>query len=86
MTDKLIKRLSNSLSQEELDNGWTEDSRQAMLMFFETLRSDLRSGLDVSEKLEYRSIARGMDHWGISDGQLLNDATEISSEIRKLYS
>jgi len=82
--ENIIERLSSPLSEEELSNGWIEDSRLAMLKFFETLRDDLKNDVDVSAKAEYRSIARGMDHWGISVGQLLDDATEISMEIRKL--
>lgn len=54
-----------------------------MLKFFETLRDDLLNGVDVSTKAEYASIARGMDHWGIVSGQLLEEATGISAEIRK---
>jgi len=84
MTDNILEKLSKSLSQEEMDDGWTENSRQAMLKFFGSLKNDLEKGVDVSVKAEYRSIARGMDHWGIGEGELLKEATEISEVIRSL--
>lgn len=81
--DKIVRKLSNQLSENDIDGGWCEESRLAMLKFFETLRDDLLNGVDVSTKAEYASIARGMDHWGIVSGQLLEEATGISAEIRK---
>lgn len=81
--DKIITTLSNPLSADNMGGGWSEESRLAMLRFFETLRDDLVNGVDVSAKAEYASIARGMDHWGIVSGQLLEDATRVSAEIRK---
>ena len=82
--ENLIGQLSKELPPTEIQNGWTEDSRQAMLKFFQRLHSDLASGVVVSSKTEYVTISRGMDHWGITGGELLEEAAKISFAIKML--
>jgi len=82
--EKLINKLSRQLPPQEIQNGWTEDSRKAMLDFFQRLHSDLVAGVAVSTKTEYITIPRGMDHWGITDGELLEEAAKISDAIKRL--
>ena len=81
--DKMIDRLSGSIPSEEAVNGWNEDSRQAMLNFFRDLRERMQRG--ESPKVTDVTIARGLDHWGIGRGQLLDEAVDISNSLRPWY-
>ncbi len=80
----MVDRLSEPLSEPEFKSGWTQESKDAMREFFARLRDDLAGGRKVADVPEYRSISRGMDHWGIVEGELLDEADTISAEIRSL--
>ncbi len=82
--DDAIRQLSRPLGGLELASGWTEPGRIAMLRFFELLREDLINDVDVRSKPQYLSITRGMDHWGVVDGEILRQAGEISAKIKSL--
>jgi hypothetical protein len=76
--DQMIQVLSAPLTAKEIADGWTEKSKAAMLEFFEKLRDSIRSG----DKLPPLSISRGMDFWGITGGDLLEEGAVISNELR----
>jgi hypothetical protein len=78
----MIDQLSKPLPPHELEAGWTEQGRVAMLKFFEDLDSKLGNG----EKLPEVNIPRGMDSWGIVEGQLLKKAAELSLDLKKFSS
>jgi len=62
----------------DLAHGWSETSRIAMLGLFEDLRRCLRSPEPLAEKYKSLNISPGMDSWGITGGDMLEEAAEIS--------
>jgi hypothetical protein len=76
--NELIDELSLPLRPEEVAHGWSEPSQAAMLKFFE----DLRQRVIAGEQLGYLGIVRGLDHWGISGGELFRKAAEVDHELR----
>jgi hypothetical protein len=77
--DDLIEKLSRRLDADELLHGWSEPSQQAMLKSFQ----DLRVRLEAGERVPYLSIVRGLDHWGISGGELFQKAAQVDHELRE---
>ena len=81
--EALIERLSKPLNPVETQNGWTDEAKDAALALLQRLQIDMRNEIQVSEIPEYRSIARGLDHWGIESGELLEDFADLSHSIRQ---
>ena|SRR6266850_2685377 len=81
--EAILHHLRSGLTEEDRRNGWTERGRQAMVAFFERMLRDIHSGESLMP-LEYRTILRGLDHWGVMDGSLLDQAAEISNEVAAL--
>jgi len=81
---RVVNRLDAPLSDAERHCGWTEESRVSMLVFFRRMLTAIDHGEDLRANRSYSSIARGLDHWGISCGEMLQDAAKISSIIRAL--
>lgn len=79
----IMDRLSKPLAELERGSGWTEESRVSMLEFFRRLKHDIETGRAVEDVAEYRAIVRGMDCWGVVQGELLEEAAAISSLIRR---
>ncbi len=81
---RMINSLSNPLPPSEIASGWTEESRHAMLNFFKDLYSQLMSDqFDLAEHASFH-LVRGMDHWGIIEGDLLEEASEIQCDLHEL--
>lgn len=78
----LIARLSGSLTSVDCDDGWTEEARDAILALLRRLQNDLRNDIQVDEVPEYRSMARGLDHWGIEGGEIMERVAELSQAVR----
>ena len=78
MIDQIVEKLSGPLPSEELVNGWTDESRLAMSDFFK----DLQSKLSNKEPVPYLGIVRGLDHWGVGDGELFRRVAEIDYKLR----
>ena len=76
--ERMVGRLSKPLSPTDLAHGWSEQRRIAMLDLFDELRRRLESPEPLPEKFKELSISRGMDSWGITGGDLLDEATAIS--------
>lgn len=81
--DRMAEALSRPLPPEELAHGWTEEARRAILDLLARLRADLAAEV-LPEMASYTALARGMDHWGITGGELLEQAAQLSAEIRRL--
>lgn len=78
--DEMLVALNCPVSSKEKSDGWSETSKRAMKEFFEDLRIKLLTG----EPLPPLNITRGMDHWGVFRGELLENAAHISNELRKV--
>ena len=85
LVDEMIDSLSRPLAKEDTDVGWSDESRQAILNLFKRLRLDLEKA-GIPDSTEYLTVARGLDHWGITDGRLLMEAVGISGALRALLS
>lgn len=82
--EKLVNNLSHLLPQSEIANGLSEESRQAMLKFLKDLHSQLMSGqVKLTEHASFH-LVREMDHWGIIEGDLLKQASEIQCDLHEL--
>lgn len=81
---RIIQELASALPQEELDCGWTDESRESMLVFFKELRQDAEAGVPLSKRPEYATVVRLLDYWGISEGPLCDHALEISACVREV--
>ncbi len=82
--EHLIGKLSRPLPQSEIEAGWTERSRENYLRYFQDLRLRLLDPKPLEKAERDVSIARGMDHWSIMDGELIEDAAWISNRLREL--
>jgi hypothetical protein len=78
--DVFTDQLSNRLTGEDLENGWTEENKQVILEFFRELRDKVLNNEQVSSL----HVSRRLDAWGIVDGSLLKFAEEIGEAIEKL--
>jgi hypothetical protein len=78
--DEVIGELSLPLTSKEAAEGWTERGKVAIEAFFKELRSKILSG----EPLPSLSIARGLDHWGVVNGELLEKSAKISNDLRNI--
>ena len=78
--DAIIDRLSLGLSDDDVQHGGNQQSRQGLLEFFVDLRANVVEG----DLPRYLFVARGMDHWGITGGEPLELGALISNQIREL--
>jgi hypothetical protein len=79
---RLIAQLEGPLPAAERAAGWTEQSQKAFLAAFERLRGELEAGTIPPPHAP--SIAREMDHWGITGGRLLEETARLSLALRRL--
>jgi len=74
----IIAELSAPVSASEAEDGWTLESKKAIKAYFENLRQKLQKG----EALPPLDVCRGMDHWGVISGPILEKVAQISNELR----
>jgi hypothetical protein len=79
---RLIAQLEGPLPVVERAAGWTEQSQKAFLAAFERLPGELEAGAIPPPRPP--SIAREMDHWGITGGRLLEETARLSLALRRL--
>lgn len=76
--ERLAEKLEHPLSQVDVDNGWSEECRVSTLLFLRTLKENaLRS-----EYMPNMSLSRSLDHWGVVNGDLLEEAARLSNVYR----
>lgn len=76
--DAVLTALATPLSNAEVADGWTNESKSAMLKFFQNLREQVVNG----EEIPYVGLVRGLDAWGIErGGALYENAMEIAREL-----
>ena len=79
LVDEIILKLSGQLPEEEMKQGWSETSQDAMLTFFRDLRIKLSNG----ESLPYLGILRGLDHWGVEGGEIFHLVAQLDHKLRE---
>ena len=82
--DNILERLSMPLPEAEVQQGWTEQSRDAMRTFFLQMRSDAAARKDLKSIPHYVGLLRGLDHWGIAGGELFEAAARIGSLVTQI--
>jgi hypothetical protein len=81
--EEVLLHLRSGLSEEDVRSGWTERAREAMIVFFDRMLRDVHTGQSLMP-LEYRTILRGLDHWGVMEGELFDQSAEISGTVAVL--
>jgi hypothetical protein len=82
--DRVLDRLARGLRPADIANGWSEKSRAAMTDLFQRIKDALASSEPLPKDIRNVSISRGMDSWGITGGDLLEEGAEISCELAEL--
>jgi hypothetical protein len=71
--------LEQPLSSEELKNGWTTDCQTAIAVRLKEILEVIRHNRPFQE---LGSLGRSLDHWGVTDGPLLERACALSNRLR----
>jgi hypothetical protein len=78
----ILERLAKPLTTKDIADGWSIECRKMIIRVFEDIKATLLS----EGKLPPMFIARGLDHWGVIDGDLLEFAAKISNKLRRYSS
>lgn len=78
---ELLADLEAPVAEAERLDGWTVESKAAAARYFQGVESALR-GLCA---LPPPGICRGLDHWGVEGGNLLERIATLSSQIHKQF-
>ena len=84
--DRMIARLSKPLLPSDIQDGWSEEARKAILEVLEELRARLLDGEPLTEQEKELNIPRGMDTWGVTGGDLLDEGVQVFKQLRELKS
>lgn len=76
----LIEALSLPVSEKEASDGWSGKSKAAIKAWLVETLAKVSKGEPIPEV----SLSRGLDFWGVHDGFLLKEITELSNELREL--
>jgi hypothetical protein len=74
-----LKTLAQPLSPDEIAGGWTPEAKAAM----HKLLTELKEKIQAGQSLPQLSLSRALDHWGVSDGALLEQMAHLSNELRR---
>lgn len=75
------RALRSPVSPEEDADGWTTKSKEAANNYLGTIEAALASG----NRLPPLGIVRGLDHWGVVGGELLESIATVSNLLRDAY-
>ncbi len=78
---EILSALSDPPTPEELQGGWTQESKHAAHKYVTELSAALNSGAPLPPL----GIVRGLDHWGVIGGDLLESIAKVSNTLRKAY-
>ena len=78
--ESLIRDLAAPLAQSEIAFGWTPQCQSATLK----LLIEVRVALVERRPFGKLNIGRGLDHWGVVGGRLLENACRLSNGLREL--
>ena len=74
----IIECLSQPLSDEESQEGWTTQSKAAISKYFQDKRLALNEGKPTADW----GLVRGLDAWGIQKGNLWDKALGVNAKLR----
>ena len=75
---QMIENLSSPVSPEEAAEGWTTESKTAIRKYFADKLTELNRGLSAPDF----GLVRGLDAWGIGDGQLYDEALRLNRQLQ----
>jgi hypothetical protein len=80
--DEIATVLATPLDDAERADGWTERSQSAVLAGLSRLKIELESGR-FGDEADYTShhLVRVVDHWGVSQGHLLERLAELRTAL-----
>ena len=78
--ESVLARLGAPLSEEDIASGWTIESQEVAMEYFETLRE----AMTLNQPLPPLGIVRGLDHRGVVGGDLLEEIARVTNYLRKL--
>lgn len=76
---QLIEQLALPVSQDEAVYGWTTQKKAAIGKYFQSKLAELEQGSATPDF----GLVRGLDAWGISDGNLFDEALRVNASLRK---
>lgn len=79
--ENIVATLRLPVTEEEGAGGWTAQSKEAALKYFVGLQHSLESG----QPMPPPGIVRGLDHWGIIGGALLESIAKATNNIRRTH-
>jgi len=86
LLDKIVDMLSRDLVAAERGHGWTDEGRLYFLDYFLKLRAQIKEGNSTSPyNLQHVNVSRMMDDRGISQGELLHQAAQVSNLVRERH-
>jgi hypothetical protein len=78
LIDRVSSVLNQPLSALEIQSGWTTEAQSAFLK----LIAELRAKVENDAIIPNLSLSRGLDSWGVTGGQLVEIAAELSNSLR----
>ena len=79
--DEIISSLSNPLTDDDISGGWTEEAKLHYCHLFLDLKSNL---ISKSSDPWPTQFARGLDYWGIINGDLHERIILASTKLREI--
>ena len=73
--EKLIGLLAAPVSDQELADGWTPEAKAGIANYF-------RNQKDSLDREAVSGLIRGMDAWGVSQGDLFQEALRVNRALR----
>ena len=77
--DSLITELSAPALPIEIESGWDQESKHAIKKYFD----EIREGLYTNSSLPSLNVIRGLDHWGISSGDLFKRIVLVTRKLKE---
>ncbi len=78
--DGLLGRLNKSATGRDVDGGWREETRDAVIKIILTAKDQIQRGVRCDAAFHF---VRWMDHMGLVDGPLLQEISKVQCALPK---
>ncbi len=75
--ETILQTLSLPVAAEDAAVVWSVQSKEAAYKYFVNLRTSMDSGQPL-----HLGIVRGLDHWGVVGGELLESIAKVTNSLR----
>ena len=79
--ESIMQTLQAPITEEESSVGWSVPSKEAAHIYF----IGLHAALDSGNPLPPLGIVRGLDHWGVVGGDLLESIAKATNQLRSSH-